>query len=314
MLDMRQLRCEPAYDAMVGKSLVKPEDADSSGPSCTQCSSRQATQRCGALDWASVCDECADTARTQDVQQHKSGPRQEDTPVSAQQQSTDKGRLLLFDRSSSQPKLVNFVHGEVTFSAVTSFLSLATLAVNEEFCDLGCGAGKAIVMAAMLWPFKRSWGMDLAQTQLEEGNVLIEKYSTWYDDSKNESIRQKATPPSQVSLEHGNILELDWSSADVVYICSTCFDKQQMAQLAQLALKLKIGARVITMDKQLFPTTENTNTLDVTDRAGGHEEHGGGKMVPQASNFEVVGQCECEMTWGTARAFVQRRVAGVVLQ
>jgi hypothetical protein len=303
MFGERQQVCEAAYEAML-RHVQHPEVVQSdasSAAACSQCQIRQATQRCGALDWASVCDDCASKVQTMGSQQD-TAPRQE-TPAAAQEQ-LDKPQMSLFARPSSQSKLVNFVHGEVTFTAVTRFLSLATPGKDDEFCDLGCGAGKAIVMAAMLWPFKRCWGMDLAQTQLAEGKQLTAQYNAWFSDKQYESISHTATPPSQVSVEHGDILLSDWSSADVVYICSTCFDEDQMARLGQLALKLKTGARVITMDKQLLAVSESA-TAAAQETMSGDEVAG---LEGAAGSFVIIGECECEMTWGTARAFVQRKV------
>ena len=42
-----------------------------------------------------------------------------------------------------------------------------------------------------------------------------------------------------------------WDDADVVYVCATCFDAEQMRAIARLAERMRAGSCVLTLDKPL---------------------------------------------------------------
>jgi hypothetical protein len=46
-------------------------------------------------------------------------------------------------------------------------------------------------------------------------------------------------------------MKVDWSSADVVYCCSTSYNDMLMKQLGERADKLKVGARIATISYTL---------------------------------------------------------------
>lgn len=72
----------------------------------------------------------------------------------------------------------------------------------------------------------------------------------------------------------------DWSGADLVFLCSTCFDDALMQKLALAAARLRLGAVVVTLTKPL----------------------------PLAC-FEVLHSGKCVMGWGGRTTFfIQRRI------
>jgi 2-polyprenyl-3-methyl-5-hydroxy-6-metoxy-1,4-benzoquinol methylase len=52
---------------------------------------------------------------------------------------------------------------------------------GEEFCDLGCGAGKAILAASLLVPFAKVKGMDLLPASIRAGKRLLGLYRNFFN-------------------------------------------------------------------------------------------------------------------------------------
>lgn len=84
-----------------------------------------------------------------------------------------------------------------------------------------------------------------------------------------------------VILRHADFTaDLDaWIGADVVLAVATCFDDAQMGRLADGAARLRPGARVVTVDKQLPPNAP----------------------------FALLARVECRGDWGPAVGYIQSR-------
>jgi hypothetical protein len=197
-------------------------------------------------------------------------------------------------RSGLDP--VNFVSGDVNFGDFQMVLKLCDVVHNEVFVDLGCGSGNCLLAAALSHcfhetgvSFLRVEGIELKQDKF---------YECKYVSARLEQIGAKLqiiTP--QITIKQNNFLEVDWSYAEVVYACSTCFTESVMKRLAVQFLSLKKGARVILMDKELNSDYFSTvNAKDVTDR------------FDVATVFQIVTQVECMTSWGKGTAFIYRRI------
>jgi hypothetical protein len=86
----------------------------------------------------------------------------------------------------------------------------------------------------------------------------------------------------QISVYEGDFLTEayveDWTSADIVFANSTCFDSTLMKRLAIEALRMRRGARFITFTSQL-----------------------------PSESFEVFEKINLGMSWGVATCFLHRR-------
>jgi hypothetical protein len=73
----------------------------------------------------------------------------------------------------------------------------------------------------------------------------------------------------------GDIMEVDWSDADILYFSNVCFTKDSCEKVADLLLKLKRGSRVITL-----------------------------KEMPQRTYMEAKAAFGIRMSWGVQKTFV----------
>lgn len=122
---------------------------------------------------------------------------------------------------------------------------------GREFVDLGSGLGKMVIVAALSGLFERARGVELL-TELHEAATSARAA---FDDAlaRGDGEVIEAARACEVTLDEGDLLNYDVSSADVVYIHATCFTPQLLSALAlKLASELKTGARVMIMSKQ-FP-------------------------------------------------------------
>ena len=74
-------------------------------------------------------------------------------------------------------------------------------------------------------------------------------------------------------------MEFDWSDGDVVFANSTCYTKEMMKELADLAEDLLKGAIFLTVSKAL-----------------------------PSGAYKVLEEVELEFTWGQGTVFVQKHV------
>lgn len=141
-----------------------------------------------------------------------------------------------------------FRYGEIQFWAFASILSRAIPdhANCGMFYDLGSGSGKAVLAAALLFPFEGVTGIELLPS-LHESAVKSAQELTARCPPTDISAR---TSPL-VTFQCADIFTADWSDGDIVFVASTAFDESMMEQLSQQATRLKPGSRVITLSLPL---------------------------------------------------------------
>jgi len=214
------------------------------------------------------------------------------------------GGSMSLDRSQ-------FISGELEPLWCGHMLRLVEPAAGEEFVDLGCGRGKPGLVAALLYPqLRRVWGVELLEEPLHGGRSLLPLLrqvrrrlsgggagqggepslgdapkglalqSTAQHCSNAEEDREDWVQPELVA---GDILLADWSRADIVFVCGTVFKRPMLGAIAQRALQLRPGARVISLDKRLVVPAA--------------------AMVGQARQLRLKFECEVRVSWGDALAF-----------
>ncbi len=121
------------------------------------------------------------------------------------------------------------IYGEITFDSFSNILKAAGPRKNEVFYDLGSGTGKAVIMAALLYPFSKSIGVE----------YLKELYES------SAEIGNKLNNPS-VQFIHQDFNDYDFSDGDVIYLNSYYFyyDMYSPEFMRKMEL-LKPGTRII---------------------------------------------------------------------
>ena len=138
-------------------------------------------------------------------------------------------------------RMVNFVYGEIAPASVAALLSFVAPVAGDVLVDLGSGAGKVVLTAALLYP-------ELAEAR---GVEMMEGYLR--DARAATKLLRGAMRPCVQFIREDFLegFESTWHDATIVFACSTCFDERTMEGIACYAAKLRAGARIITLDKIL---------------------------------------------------------------
>ena len=155
-----------------------------------------------------------------------------------------------------------FTYGEVDFIHFRSLLPYCDLQPGQEFWDLGSGAGKCLLTLAISCPaLRRVVGVELL------------------DDlcSLSREIVSKAASPAMANIEviHGDLFEVDWSTADCLYCANLCFPKELLVRQTDLFQRLRLGARIISLVK-----------------------------LPERTYLQLYHSFKVKMTWGKAEIYL----------
>jgi len=151
----------------------------------------------------------------------------------------------------------SLTYGEVDMAAFKELLSQADPKEGDVFYDIGSGTGKALMTAAAFFPFSKAVGIEILEVCFffpslaylpyavkdlhEAASVVIEK-----GQSALELFACK-----NVSAVLHDSFKYDWTDGDVVFAAATCFDDEMMAQYLDKVLKLKSGARIVSLTRAL---------------------------------------------------------------
>jgi hypothetical protein len=148
-----------------------------------------------------------------------------------------------------------YIHGEIIFSSFSDILAFVKPKKNEIFYDLGCGGGKAIFTAALLYPDIIVRGVeslpplyDLCQS-LQCSLVKMMRDSQYFKHH-----------PLNVEFISGDLTAIDFSEANIVYLNVTCFDSDIWERICEKLEALPVNARVIITSKYL--NSENFDLID----------------------------------------------------
>ena len=119
----------------------------------------------------------------------------------------------------------NFIYGEVNFRSISYILLYLKYVYGIKdgyFFDLGSGTGRAIIGAALTYPFSKFIGIELLTT-LYNTSIEIKK-----------SFIRECTEEKKPEIEfiNGDFLKQDLSNASVIFINSTTFNDKLLGDLA----------------------------------------------------------------------------------
>lgn len=133
------------------------------------------------------------------------------------------------------------VYGEIVPDSMRVLLEMIQPGHNDVFYDLGSGVGKFPIYVHSVTSVKKSVGIELSLSRHSDAQKALEalkKEGAIDEDAKRE-----------VSFVHGDITEVDFSDATLIFMCATCFSDELMEKLTERFLTLKPGLRVITLKK-----------------------------------------------------------------
>ena len=115
---------------------------------------------------------------------------------------------------------------------VQRMLTLAELRAGEVFFDLGCGDGRAVIMAA------KEFGARAVGVELRE-DLVKKALSTVYEQSLQDRI----------TVVNGDMFNVDLTSADVIFLYLTTSANEKIKP--KLESELKKGVRIVSHDYEV---------------------------------------------------------------
>ncbi len=139
-----------------------------------------------------------------------------------------------------------FLYGEAVLYSFADLLNLTEPKPNEVFYDLGSGVGKPVFMAALLHQFSKSCGIELLAPLHQEAVNCLDQFNT-------SPLLEKLYPNRAFKIEflQENILDADFSDADVIFINGTAFFGIIWQRILEKLCMLKVGTRLIVTSKCL---------------------------------------------------------------
>lgn len=150
-------------------------------------------------------------------------------------------------RQSSGQDCKDLLYGEMPFDTWKAIVETAKPKENAVFVDLGSGVGRAIIQSHLLFDFKKSIGVELLDGLHNKAVEIFDNFKKTIEPQVAESLKNK-----EVLFLKDNILKVDLSEADFVYMCHPFKNEQEFLQLEQRFLsQLKKGTKIVTIIRQL---------------------------------------------------------------
>ncbi|MDP3705260.1 MAG: hypothetical protein Q8R24_05065 [Legionellaceae bacterium] len=183
--------------------------------------------------------------------------------------SADINGFALSRQARAKGDALEYVYGEIDFLSFIALLTLTKPDHNTVFYDLGSGTGKAVFACSMIFPVKKSCGIELfhelhlaARTQLKQLLKL----------SDYEVVARR------IHFIQGNFLQTDFYDATLIFINATGYFGDTWIALNNRLEDLPIGTIVITTTKQLL-----------------------------SSRYTIQRVTAVQMSWGIVRAYIHMK-------
>ena len=177
--------------------------------------------------------------------------------------------FILSKKGRQDHDALDYVYGEIEFLTFIALLSLVNPDEKTVFYDLGSGVGKAVLACAMVFPVRKSVGVE----------IIPELYF-----GACKQVRQLANMENYIEQSHkiefilGDFLEVTLEEATIIFINSTALFNPTWEKLC---MRLEL--------------LENLRTVITTS-----------KTLP-SKHFTVVNQTRVKMSWGVVFAYVHVR-------
>lgn len=145
-------------------------------------------------------------------------------------------------RELQQQFAYEYIYGEIDFKSFAEILGRCLIKPDSVFYDLGSGAGKAVICAALLYDFKKVCG--------------IEQLQLLHDCARQMQLHPKLAHKN-IIFHQADLLTTHWLDADIIFINASAFIGDFWQQIAAQLQQLKKGTQIILISKQL-PATHFT--------------------------------------------------------
>ena len=145
----------------------------------------------------------------------------------------------------------NFIYGEVNFRSISYILLYLNYKYGIKegyFFDLGSGTGRAVIGAALTYPFSKYIGIELLETLYNVSIEIKQSFDKEYTNDKKPDIE----------FINGDFLKQDLSQASVIFINSTTFSDKLLGDLAEKFNKeCQKGCLVVNTTMELSKLDKN---------------------------------------------------------
>jgi len=169
-------------------------------------------------------------------------------------QGTDGARTSQSERKRCDlNNCKSFTYGEISFVTFSNLLDICRPQKGEIFFDLGSGAGKGVFAANYIGQFSKCIGIEFLGGLFKSATETLDKYKADSTLWKSPEMFDKGAEP--ISFVNADMTEYDWwSTADIVFTSSICFEDSLFIPLTNRFERMKPGARVITLKMPNFST------------------------------------------------------------
>lgn len=137
---------------------------------------------------------------------------------------------------------MEYVYGEIEFLPFIALLSLTKPNENTVFYDLGSGSGKAVIAMAIVFPVKKSCGVEL----------FAELYAAGIEQQRRLArVPDYETAATRIDFIHDNFINTNIHDATLIYINATGFFGDIWNVLNRKLEEISTCLTVITTSKPL---------------------------------------------------------------
>ena len=138
---------------------------------------------------------------------------------------------------------LDYIYGEIEFTSFIALLSLAKPNSNTVFYDLGCGAGKAVLACAMVYPIQKAVGVEILPELYTCASTQVQHLAS-LDEYKNRA--------STIQFILGDFLKVSLQEANFVFVNSSSLFGTTWENLCLVLNNLPQLETVITTSKPLI--------------------------------------------------------------
>lgn len=141
------------------------------------------------------------------------------------------------------------VYGEINTRALEKLHEYLDIRTGDIFYDLGSGVGKVVLQTGLFTKAQKVVGVELSENRHEDAMAALKRAS---------EIAPLAA--KKCSFINDDLMNIDLSSASIIYTCSTAFSDLFMRQIAKRLADFSHKYRLVTL--QELPNEKHLKRVD----------------------------------------------------
>lgn len=146
------------------------------------------------------------------------------------------------DRRRVERSRGSATYGELMPTATLRLLTHLELGARDHFVDLGAGAGKVVLLAALHTHVGHARGVELSPTRVGVAREALTRAEA-----------QRVVARGRVSFVEGDMLRTPLDDATIIYTCSTAFSDAFMVRLARRLASLPRARKIASLQEFVDP-------------------------------------------------------------